>query len=149
MKVIAATVVLLFLAASLSAQSPTAGANSSKPSLTRKEIRRLQKVKKQALQLDSWEWVYITLVDHTQVLGRITEISNQGIRFTPSSMKPAGHKKPWSADSRTPRLILFSQIQNIGPSVSDQMGYFSIGAVSGLLGPLGWWAEWMILTGRD
>jgi hypothetical protein len=149
MKVIAATVVLLFLAASLSAQSPTAGANSSKPSLTRKEIIHLRKVKKQALQLDSWEWVYIHLADHTQVLGRVTAISDKGIRFTESSMKLADRKSQWSAHLLPPRLIPFSQIQSIGPSLSDRPPYFSLGAMSSLFGPVGWWVEWMILTGRD
>lgn len=149
MKAIVTGAALMFLAVSLSAQSPAAGTNLRKPALTRKEIEHLRTVKKQALRLDSLEWVYIHLADHTQVLGRITEISNQGILFTPSSMKPAGHKKLWSADSSPPRLIHFSQIQSIGPCLTDQPRYFSMGAISSLFGPIGWWVEWMILTGRD
>ena len=149
MKVFAATAALLFLATALSAQGPEAEVSQAKANLTAKQIKHLEKVKKEALRLDELEWVYIHLTDHTQVLGQVTNISNDGVRFTESSIKRAGHRGRWSSHRLSPRLIPFSQIQRIGPSVSDQMQYFSLAAMSSAVGPLGWWVEWMILTGRD
>lgn len=149
MKVFAATAALLFLATSLTAQGPNPDAKQTRSKLTPQEANHLEKIKKQALRLDGLAWVYIHLTDHTQVLGQVTEISNAGVRFTESSMKPAGHKSRWSSHQLPPWLIPFSQIQSIGPCVSEQPAYFYLGAISSAVGPLGWWVEWMMLTGRD
>ena len=61
MKVFAATAALLFLATALSAQGPEAEVSQAKANLTAKQIKHLEKVKKEALRLADLEWVYIHL----------------------------------------------------------------------------------------
>lgn len=149
MRAVAAIVALLFLAASLAAQGPAAATRPKKTGLSRKEAKNLQRVKKQALGFGKSDIVCVRLSNQSRVLGLITEISNQGIQFTEFPKEKGADMGAWFSNPPPPRFIPFSQIQSIKAPVSEQMSYFLLGSVSGLLGPLGWLTDWAMLTGRD
>lgn len=148
MRTLGATAVLLLLATSLAAQSSPAGTRSANPHLGRKEVKHLRKVKMQALMFVPGDPVCVRSKDHTQVVGWIGEVSNQGIQVTESPKEHGHGKKPWSRHLPPPRFVPFSQIQSIRSSGAYQRYAFARGVTAGLLGPLGWWAEWMLATGR-
>lgn len=148
MRALVGTAALLFLATSLPAQGPAAGAKPVIANLTPKEIKHLRKVKKQALRFADWDRVSVNLADRSQVEGQLVNITNAGIQIGIWTCKPGSPKAAASSQDHSSRFIPFTQIQVIRPSDIHSPDYFGMGAMYGVLGPLGWWVEWLLATGR-
>lgn len=148
MKAFTATAVSFLLATSLSAQGPTAEAKPATANLTPKQMKHLRKVKKQALQFADWDRVCVRLADRSQVEGQLVDITNEGIQIGIWTFKPGSHTTAASPQDHSSRFIPFGQIQSIRTSGFYQWAPIVMGASAGLIGPLGWWGEWMIATGR-
>jgi hypothetical protein len=143
MKAVAAIATLLFLATSLFAQGPAAAANATKAHLSRKETKHLRKVKKQALQFGKWDQVCVRLADRSHAEGQLMGVNNEGIQMCVWFPKCGKRKVSVSPQDASPRFIQFSQIRSINVSKADSYPSFTMGAMAGILGPLGWWAEWL------
>jgi hypothetical protein len=149
MKAILTVAALLFLAASLPARGPAMGKRQDKAGLTRKKLRHLRKVKRQALKFGKSDIIRVRSANHTQLEGLVTEVSNKGIQFTELPKEHGRRKNPWSRNLPEPRFIPFSQIQSIKAPLSERMSYFLLGLGSSLFGPIGWITDWTMITGRD
>jgi hypothetical protein len=148
MKALAAIAALLFLAASLAAQGPSGAAKTAKTNFTRKEIKHMRKMKKQALRFRDLDRVCVHLTDRSQAEGQLMGVNNEGIQIGIWFPKCGDHTMPDSTQDQSSRFIAFGQIHSIQFASVNGPNYFATGAAYGLLGPLGWWVEWMLATGR-
>jgi hypothetical protein len=149
MKTLSVVTALLLLAGSLSAQGAPAGKSSAKASLTRKELKRIRKLKKQVLQFGDSDRVRVRLVDHKPMEGWIRDVSDRGIHFVDSATKDGQVKHPWSAKLPPPRFLPFEHIQSINRPAHDVWTPIAVGTWAGLFGPLGWLTTWLMATGGD
>lgn len=148
MRAVAVFAALFFLATSLSAQGPTAGAQPATANSTPKQMKHLGKVKKQALRFADWDRVCVHLADRSQVEGQVVNITNEGIQIGIWTFKPGSRTTTASPRDHSSRFIPFAQIQSIRFAGSEHSVALAYGVELGLLGPLGWWAEWLLATGR-
>lgn len=148
MKALSVIVALSLLTAPLAAQGSAAGTNPAKASLSRKEVKHLRKVKKQALQLSTGDSARVRLTDHTQVEGSIVDVSDRGVSVVERATGRRHQGKPGTKHLPPLQFIPFEQIQNIKFLQAGQWVPFESGVVFGLLGPLGWWVTWLEATGR-
>lgn len=76
-------------------------------------------------------------------------VNNEGIQIGIWFPKCGDHKVPDSKQDHSSRFIPFGQIHSIKYSGFGETGAaIAYGAAIGLLGPFGWWVEWMLATGR-
>jgi hypothetical protein len=148
MKALAAIATLLFLAASLAAQGTTVAVKAAKKDLTRKETIHLRKVKEQALRFGNFDRVCVHLADRSEAEGQFMGVNNEGIQIGIWFPKCGDHKVPDSKQDHSSRIIPFGEIHSIRFAGGYTRNYFITGAEYGLVGPLGWWVEWMLATGR-
>lgn len=148
MKALAAIVFLLFFAASLSGQGPAAASKSTKARLNRKEAKHLRKIKKEALHFGNFDRVCVHLTDRSQAEGQLMGVNNEGIQIGIWFPKCGDHKVPDSKQDHSSRFIPFGEIHSIRFAGGYTRNYFITGAEYSLVGPLGWWVEWMLATGR-
>lgn len=148
MRAVAVIVFLLFLATSLCAQGPAAAASSAKARLSRKEVKHLLKLKKQALRFSDLDRVCVHLTDSSQAEGQFMGVNNEGIQIGIWFPKCVNHKVPDSKQDHSSRFIPFGEIHSIRFAGGYTRNYFITGSGYGLVGPLGWWLEWMLATGR-
>jgi hypothetical protein len=148
MKLLSTTAVLVLLATSLSAQGPAAGANPAMTTLSPKEIKHQLKVKEQVLRFRNFDRVCVRLADHSQAEGQLMDVTNKGIQIGVWFPKCGDHTMPDSKQDHSARFVPFGQIQSVRLASTYTRNYFITGTGYGLVGPLGWWVEWMLATGR-
>jgi hypothetical protein len=149
MKVLTTTAVLVFLATSLSAQGSAGKAKPAKAKLTPKEIKHQVKVKEQVLRFRNFDRVCVHLADRSQAEGQLMDVTNEGIQIGVWFPKCGDHTMPDSTQDHSSRFVPFGQIHSIKYSGSGETGAAIVyGIEVGLLGPLGWFAEWLLATGR-